>query len=279
MRKQVSYKSESNIGKQGEENSHWILRAALVTPAVLCADSKQNATNWDGPSSSSTAKAEKESKVIIVTRPTPLGARRGGPTRKTHRHRRGAFTEAPRQKLVKSLKGRRHQDVCWENEEHRSTQAHRQPTVPAVASSHSWTKHGGCGWSLCNYDTGVNPPAKSWGRKIKLPLRWGPTCEWSTSRGLVTSSNHVQGRSGNDRHTDTNLNVNQPPSSRADDKSRSRARLEPVCNRTCEGGVVAQRAHSTATARVAGTNHSSLQYRRTPHLLRVNFDIVVDQEI
>lgn len=41
MRKQVSYKSESNIGKQGGENSHWVLRAALVTPAVLCADSKQ----------------------------------------------------------------------------------------------------------------------------------------------------------------------------------------------------------------------------------------------
>lgn len=40
-RKQVSYKSESNIGKQGGENSHWVLRAALVTPAVLCADSKQ----------------------------------------------------------------------------------------------------------------------------------------------------------------------------------------------------------------------------------------------
>lgn len=150
-----------------------------------------------------------------MTQPTPLGARRRRPTRKTHKHRRGAFTEAPRQKLVKSLKDRRHQDVCWENEEHWSTQAHQQPTVAEVVSSDSWTKYGGatwCGWSLCNYDTGINPPAKSCGRKIKLPLRCGPTCEWSTSRGLVTSSNHIQGRSGNDCHTDTKVNVNQPPS-------------------------------------------------------------------
>lgn len=55
---------------------------------------------------------------------------------------------------------------------------------------------------------------------------------------------------------------------------RSRARREPVCNGTCEGGLVAQRAASTVTASVAGTKHSSLQYRRTPHMLRVHSDIV-----
>lgn len=74
MRKQVSYKSESNIGKQGGENSHWVLRAALVTPAVLCADSEQRMPPTGTFSSvmvSPTANAKKKSKIIIVTQLTP----------------------------------------------------------------------------------------------------------------------------------------------------------------------------------------------------------------